>query len=1042
MSTIVDTYTRIVSGPWPGWCDESLARLRVWAASLTNKGSITEVAKRLRDYPQIDKHINDLLTDFELALCNIQKGEDVADDSTALEELFAELTDIADYIPSSRLPTRKETSSWQTEIEKFPRVIDVNHVADKFPKASKALVDRLGDANRERRARLSILKATNSIREDAEHFSTARAAAARSIAPSDFHDSGIGSSIQSRKDLRKTGFDDAVTPAHIGDINVSDNADGEISEEESVGATSYAPTAVDVEDGPGVLTVPSPPKDYYEKSEFVCPLFQNTNDVLSHVALELEQVALFALPRSFDSEDQEVDLESCASDLSSNISAEDDVSVQGRSGASKCEEEPETAFLRLVSEFVGVLEQSGSVVLEPDKGRLNTILQEMSELVGNGVFEDNESVVPPHWASYRLAYVRKLRSFVESRFFEQGGPIPAEPHEISNKENVSKKEILQQSLKFLEEILLDISVFGLSELRKTSLREVSERARELLSESDNRTTTFLPDEEGVVTMNRESDGAGDTQSRIKASSYPILSTIIQENTPDGKSSTYHGLSTISHEETRKKHKCPHCGTEFTRHHNLRSHLLTHTQENPYECNRCEQKFRRLHDLKRHTKLHTGEEIHNCAKCGRSFEKRDALLHHQSGPDGCAGLDGNGDGQEDRPKNATREAVTETSVAAKSGQNFAPVLMPAEAINPPRRRSPNNYSGSWGGDPQKTESKNRVLSFWDGGRRLEKDEMHLHADHEVRLPLPSESGDGAYITDSDAQTLSRVGGLLNATDESRGQQEDVVTNLANGKDFELSNVIREAASRHDAPFEEQLLSKSSELMSSLPTLSPLWLEETLDELRKEFPEDHLHANKICEEALELRDHIKSYKHIEARERQREEESERTMARIFGYPALDTQPKPPIQSGPRRFRKRVKTGCLTCRKRRIKCDEERPSCSQCARSKRECDWSSRDSIFVDPVQKTPVQEVPVQGTVVQGTVVQGTVVQETFQEAPVQEAPVQEAPVQEAPVQEAPVQEAPVQEAPVREAPVQEAPVQETPVQEAPVQETPVPEAPLQ
>ncbi|KAL9057639.1 MAG: hypothetical protein Q9162_002254, partial [Coniocarpon cinnabarinum] len=805
MSTIVDTYTRIVSGPWPGWCDESLARLRVWAASLTNKGSITEVAKRLRDYSQIDKHINDLLTDFELALCNIQK--DVADDSAALEELFAELTDIADYIPSSRLPTRKETSSWQTEIEKFPRVIDVNHVADKFPKASKALVDRLGDANRERRARLSILKATNSIREDAEHFSTARAAAARSIAPSDFHDSGIGSSIQSRKDLRKTGFDDAVTPAHIGDINVSDNADGEISEEESVGATSYAPTAVDVEDGPGVLTVPSPPKDYYEKSEFVCPL---------------------------------------------DVSAEDDMSGQGGPGASRCEE-PETDFLRLMSKFIGVLEQSGLAVLEPDKGRLNTILQEMSELVENGAFEDNESVVPPHWASYRLAYVRKLRSFVESRFFKQGWSFPAESHEISNKKNVSKKEILQQSLKFLEEILFNISVFGLSDLRKTSLREVFERARELLSETDNRTTTFLPDEEGVVAMNRESDGAGDTQSRIKASSYPILSTIIQENTPDGKSSTYHGTSTSPHEETRKKHKCPHCGIEFTRHHNLQSHLLTHSQENPYECSRCEQKFRRLHDLKRHTKLHTGEEIYNCANCGRSFEKRDALLHHKSGPDGCAGVDGNRGGKENGPENATREAVIETSVAAKSGQSFAPVLMPAEAINPPRRRSSNDYSGSWGGDPQKTESKNRVLSFWDGGQRLEKDEMHLHADYEVRLPLPSESGNGAYITDSYAQTLSRVGGLFNATDESRGQQEDVVMNLANGKDFELSNVIREDASRHDAPFEEQLLSKSSELMSSLPTLSPLWLEETLeealDELRKEFPVDHLYANKICEEALE-------------------------------------------------------------------------------------------------------------------------------------------------------------------------------------------------
>ena len=56
----------------------------------------------------------------------------------------------------------------------------------------------------------------------------------------------------------------------------------------------------------------------------------------------------------------------------------------------------------------------------------------------------------------------------------------------------------------------------------------------------------------------------------------------------------------------KKHRCPYCATEFTRHHNLKSHLLTHSQEKPYVCSTCQSRFRRLHDLKRHTKLHTGE----------------------------------------------------------------------------------------------------------------------------------------------------------------------------------------------------------------------------------------------------------------------------------------------------------------------------------------------------------------------------------------------------------------------------------------------------
>jgi hypothetical protein len=39
--------------------------------------------------------------------------------------------------------------------------------------------------------------------------------------------------------------------------------------------------------------------------------------------------------------------------------------------------------------------------------------------------------------------------------------------------------------------------------------------------------------------------------------------------------------------------------------------------------------------------------------------------------------------------------------------------------------------------------------------------------------------------------------------------------------------------------------------------------------------------------------------------------------------------------RKNRKRTKTGCLTCRKRRIKCGEERPTCANCIKSKRQCE-----------------------------------------------------------------------------------------------------------
>lgn len=43
--------------------------------------------------------------------------------------------------------------------------------------------------------------------------------------------------------------------------------------------------------------------------------------------------------------------------------------------------------------------------------------------------------------------------------------------------------------------------------------------------------------------------------------------------------------------------------------------------------------------------------------------------------------------------------------------------------------------------------------------------------------------------------------------------------------------------------------------------------------------------------------------------------------------------------RQWHHKVKTGCLTCKTRRIKCTEERPSCSRCLSSGRECAYQSQ-------------------------------------------------------------------------------------------------------
>ncbi|KAH7258784.1 hypothetical protein B0J15DRAFT_303594 [Fusarium solani] len=46
-------------------------------------------------------------------------------------------------------------------------------------------------------------------------------------------------------------------------------------------------------------------------------------------------------------------------------------------------------------------------------------------------------------------------------------------------------------------------------------------------------------------------------------------------------------------------------------------------------------------------------------------------------------------------------------------------------------------------------------------------------------------------------------------------------------------------------------------------------------------------------------------------------------------------------PRSFIHRTRTGCRTCRHRKVKCDEKKPICTQCFKGSRTCDWSSTET-----------------------------------------------------------------------------------------------------
>jgi len=80
-----------------------------------------------------------------------------------------------------------------------------------------------------------------------------------------------------------------------------------------------------------------------------------------------------------------------------------------------------------------------------------------------------------------------------------------------------------------------------------------------------------------------------------------------------------------------------------------------------------------------------------------------------------------------------------------------------------RKSRQNYPPSWGFDKTQMTQKKRVLTVFDGPRRLAKDDMMLSTEHEVRVKL----SDRAYVTDLDVNTMRRVEGFHNATPQEKG-----------------------------------------------------------------------------------------------------------------------------------------------------------------------------------------------------------------------------------------------------------------------------------
>ena len=152
-----------------------------------------------------------------------------------------------------------------------------------------------------------------------------------------------------------------------------------------------------------------------------------------------------------------------------------------------------------------------------------------------------------------------------------------------------------------------------------------------------------------------------------------------------------------HSLPQKKYICIYCDEQFARHHNLKSHLLTHSQEKRHICQTCTMRFRAFHDLERHMKLHDGERLHVCVRCNRKFARAHALVRHNEGD--CGGTpevdddveninsrnsDTSALGISTYPDSTTR--LTETEVAEKERGPLRSSIVEVQKVTATRVRS--------------------------------------------------------------------------------------------------------------------------------------------------------------------------------------------------------------------------------------------------------------------------------------------------------------------------------------------------------------------
>ncbi|KXJ16348.1 zinc finger protein 2 [Exaiptasia diaphana] len=75
------------------------------------------------------------------------------------------------------------------------------------------------------------------------------------------------------------------------------------------------------------------------------------------------------------------------------------------------------------------------------------------------------------------------------------------------------------------------------------------------------------------------------------------------------------------------YKCEFCGKEFRTKGCFKSHIKYHIGDRRHKCTQCDKAFVKSADLKRHVAGHNNEKNFKCAECGSAFTRKDNLRAH-------------------------------------------------------------------------------------------------------------------------------------------------------------------------------------------------------------------------------------------------------------------------------------------------------------------------------------------------------------------------------------------------------------------------------